>query len=329
MSYYLTNNVYLKSLSSPAYNYRFNKETGTFLRWGTRLADNPQYSPFGPEIADIEISKNGCSGGCRYCYKANTDDPPTNMTLTAFEKILDAMLPTVTQVAFGITDIHANPDFLEMMRYCRLKGVVPNFTTTGSDLDDEFLMQLPDLVGAVAVSCSPMNPRLCFSTVVRLIEAGVKQVNIHVVNTGDSLYEAGFFFEVLESAKRIPELNALVLLALKQKGRAVGMRAPSREGRRLVIRDAVESGIRLGLDSCSAHDYIALYGDSPEVEPCESGLFSAYVNVDGLFFPCSFAEGVEKGIPVDGSFHEVWKNGISAWRENLLANGRRCPLFNL
>lgn len=78
-----------KLIASPDYNLFFDKETGFTARWGRTKDDDPQYSPFGPEILDLEISSaaendtsandplhivtnHGCLGlGCQnLCYKA-------------------------------------------------------------------------------------------------------------------------------------------------------------------------------------------------------------------------------------------------------------------
>ena len=71
-------------------------------------------------------------------------------------------------------------------------------------------------------------------------------------------------------------------------------------------------------------------------EPCESGLFSSYINCHGEFFVCSFSEGEKEwkdGINVldCGSFLEdVWYNDkVNEWRKKLLDNNRCCPIFDL
>ena len=39
-----------KLICSKEYNYRFDKETGFFARWGKTKEEDPLFSPFGPEI---------------------------------------------------------------------------------------------------------------------------------------------------------------------------------------------------------------------------------------------------------------------------------------
>ncbi|MHA1483523.1 MAG: SPASM domain-containing protein, partial [Candidatus Heimdallarchaeaceae archaeon] len=81
------------------------------------------------------------------------------------------------------------------------------------------------------------------------------------------------------------------------------------------------------------------------VEPCESGLFSLYCNVDGLFYPCSFVEdekGWKKGLELKEDFlKDVWYHPrMVEWRKILLettvncecqfqTDCRTCPIYDL
>jgi radical SAM protein with 4Fe4S-binding SPASM domain len=71
-------------------------------------------------------------------------------------------------------------------------------------------------------------------------------------------------------------------------------------------------------------------------EPCESSLFSCYINADGEYFPCSFAEGEpgwETGVDVKGCgdfVKDVWNHPkTEQFRNNLLRKCRNCPLFEI
>jgi len=80
-----------KIVRSKGYNYQFNKQTGFFARWGETKKDDPLFSPFGPEIADIEITTKCMGVGgklCPFCYKANTPKGD-NMPLGTFKKMID------------------------------------------------------------------------------------------------------------------------------------------------------------------------------------------------------------------------------------------------
>ena len=63
----------IKVLQSQDYNYVFNLENGFFARWGATQDDDPSWSPFGPEIMDIEISDGeSCPMTCAFCSPAGT-----------------------------------------------------------------------------------------------------------------------------------------------------------------------------------------------------------------------------------------------------------------
>ncbi len=339
---FLIDNEVAKQVWSRGYSYYFRKSDGFFARWGTTYADDPQWSPFGPELADIEISKDGCPGFgttempklCRYCYKSNTAQEPHNMSLDTFRHILDVLGPQLTQVAFGITGVKTNPDFIAMMEYCREKGVVPNFTLTGADLDDDTAQRIGNLVGACAVSYHG-DTELCFRTIERLARAGVRQINIHAVTVDK---QALIDLMVRIYSRRIMsadfQLNAVVLLSLKPKGRAMNLKCISQDELAEVVELAKSLGINVGFDSCSAHKAFEMYPEEMHhmIEPCESGLFSVYIDSYGVFHPCSFAEETVTDVTLDMTkvndfIQDVWLHPtIVQWREALLERGRQCPL---
>jgi len=200
-----------------SYKYVFNKETGFFGRWGRTLEEDPLFSPIGPEIADIEISTI-CHQGCKGCYKSNVARGE-NMSLETFKKIFHKLPRTLTQIAFGIGSIDSNPDLWDIMRYCRentYNFVVPNITINGYRMTDEYFLNLATLCGAVAVS--NYGREVCFSTVKKLSDLGMKQVNIHQLLCEET-YDECVELAKLHGAGQIPGLNALVFLLLKPKGR--------------------------------------------------------------------------------------------------------------
>lgn len=336
-----------KIVKSPDYNYVFNKITGEFQRWGKTYDDDPQYSPYSCELLDLEISVNGCPNACPFCYKRNTNAPAVNMTFETFKAIIDKFPRTLTQVAFGITGVKSNPDFFKMMAYCREIGVVPNFTLSGIDLDETDASQIAQLVGAVAVSAYQTDKNVCYNAVELLTSKGLKQVNIHLMTSHETL---DFVYEVLQDRKNDPRLanmNAIVLLGVKPKGRAAGHYTPlTQEEFGKLFEFLLRHDIAFGFDSCSAPKFMkTVEGSSlPEsvkrqllqaAEPCESDLFSAYVNVKGEYWHCSFTEGEPgfEGLSVleaDDFLRDIWfSEPVKRFRDRSLAGGRRCQVFNL
>lgn len=338
----VTENATWKVFQSPSYNYVFDRITGYFARWGTDREDDPTWSPFGPEILDLEISTGACKGRCRFCYKAN--GTPINhtkhMTLDTFKRILEKMPNTLTQIAFGITDVYGNPDFFDMMRYAREQGVVPNYTTHGLDLDQNAINLTTELCGAVAVSV--VNKQKTFEAV-QALSKRMKQVNIHFMISEERLEDAYQLICDMKDDPRLYKMNAVVFLQYKPKGRFTDQFTPITFPHfRELVEYCEAAGVRFGFDSCTAPMYEKIIEGRPEadrlrefVEPCESAIFSSYVNADGDFFPCSFCEGQpgwEEGISVVNckTFDDVWSHKrVREWRINLWQNCRACPMYDL
>jgi len=336
----------ITTVSSDTYNYVFNKKNGVFARWGKTQEDDPQVSPFGPEILDIEVTTkcggpstndNSVNKPCPFCYKSNTITGQ-NMTLDTYKNILDKMPVVLTQVAFGAdASCIANPDIFKMMEYTRSKGIIPNITV--ANISEDVADKIASLCGACAVSRYE-NKDWCYDSVKRLTDRGMKQVNIHALlskETYDNLIETMYD---MKTDERLSKMNAIVILSLKQKGRGKHFNTVSQEQFNFVIKLALQLGINFGMDSCSSHKFLESIKDHPKriemekmVEPCEQSSFSSYVNVEGKYFPCSFAEESFTGINVVNSNNfltDVWNNSsVQKVRESLHKCNRSCIYFKI
>ena len=286
------------------------------------------------------------------CYKNNQNIPATNMSFETFKTILDKFPLTLTQVAFGITGVETNPNFIKMLTYCRrFKGIIPNFTLSGIDLTEEMAKYCAGIVGALAVSAYQSDKNICYDTVKRFTDLGVKQTNIHLLVSEETL---DFVYEVLKDITRDPrlaKLNAVVFLGLKPKGRAKHTFHPvgSEEYRKLV-EFCFAKQFSIGFDSCSAPKfeeavrYLHISDDKKKrliqhSESCESSLFSSYVNVHGLYWHCSFTEDEpdEEMVDVlkaDNFLQDVWYSPeVNRFRSRLITSVkdgcRHCTVFNL
>ena len=333
----------VKGVFSLGYNYLFDEKGGYFCRWGKTPDEDPSCAP-GLELLDLEISVDGCSGAnCPFCYKSNKPDEGKHMSLDTLSAILDKLPPTLTQIALGITALDAHPDLIGVLRAIRERNLVPNFTMNGLFLDNVDLPKIVSLVGAIAVSCyAHLGKEVCYNAVKRLKELGLEQTNIHLLYHSSNL---PFVYEVLNDAKNgVVDPNAVVLLGLKPKGRGSDMQPlPQKEFTELVAW-CLENELPMGFDSCSASKFLRsvddLGVDGPQreyfhsvSEPCESGLFSLYIDVNATAFPCSFTEGVEQPISlldIDDFERDLWHSpALEAWREKLLANNRACPVYDI
>jgi len=336
----------MKYLRSSNYNYNFNLKTGYFARWGKFESEDPEWCEFGPEIADIEIStkchgiNHGNPGGssCKFCYKSNNPKDSINMSLDTYIQILDTMPLTLTQVAFGIGDIDANPDLFPIMKYTRDNNIIPNITINGDRMKESDYDNLASLAGAVSVSYYN-DKDICFNAIEKLNQKGMKQVNIHVLLSQETLSWCYDVIEASKNDKRLLGLNAIVFLAVKQKGRGVNYNPVNDSDYKQLIETCLEKEIRFGFDSCGANKFSKVATEIGREdlniysEPCESGCFSSFISAEGKYYPCSFATESFDGIDctkIENFTDEVWMNhGVCGERQKLICNGRNCPYFNV
>lgn len=328
---------------SEDFNYYFNYKTGYTAVWGKTIKDDPEFAPF-PLLADMEITTicNGIgnSGPCAFCYKSNSKNG-TYMPFTLAKRIIDKFPEHLTQIAFG-TDakLKSNPDWFKIFQYARNKRIVPNVTV--ADITKETASKLSSVCGAVAVS-RYQDKDICYNSVKYLTDAGCNQVNTHILLSQETL---PFIYETLSDIrtdKRLNKLNAIVLLSLKKKGRGINYHTVSSDDfSRLMDTLFNQEDFNFGFDSCTGHrvlDYIKKTEQGKYAKfcnPCESTRESCYINVHGMFYPCSFVEGTpgwEQGLDIvraNDFIEDIWHHPKTClFRERLLMEGCRCPVYNV
>jgi len=349
--------VPVKFVKLPNYNMVFNPANGFLARWGNTPEEDPVMCSVGPEILDIEISTicHGVSNKiddpsckpCAFCYKSNTGIGE-NMSLETFKTVINKFPKVLTQVALGIGDLDGNPDLISIMEYCRKIGIVPNLTINGYGLTDEWAVKLSNLCGAVAVS--HYGNDLCFNAVKKLTDAGLTQTNIHKLLSKETYKSCFDLIDKVVFDPRTKGLKAIVFLLLKPKGNRNHFHSiVNLEDYKKLLDYAKEKGVQVGMDSCSAPMALrSLPSETiPSIEPCESTLFSLYINTEAEAFPCSFTEGEpgwETGInmlEVEDFLKDVWMSPrLDEWRQGLLKSSdgcggcsvkqhcRSCPVFD-
>jgi len=351
-----------KIITSPDYNLIFDKKNGFTARWGRTEDDDPQYSPFGPEILDLEISSaaendtsannplhivtnHGCHGlGCRqFCYKKNRPNKSVHMSLDTFKNIMERMPKSLCSIAFGVlSPIEQHPQVWDIFEECRKRDVVP-CVTINQEVSGEVAGALSHFCGAVAVSVNEYNKEQSYDTINKLTHVfGMDQINIHIVLSNDSVNFIKKVVDNIKSDERLSKLNAMVMLSFKDKANTGCMSPISSSYYRKVIDYCMEAGINFGFDSCSAKAYLKAIEDHPDrkrletyVEPCESMMFSAYIDVNAKLYACSFLEN--RGMWLDGidvleynDFMKIWNSPkVNEWRKTLLKTGRGCPEYRI
>jgi hypothetical protein len=350
----------IKHVRSPGYNYAFDPVSGEFARWGSTFEEDPKVGQL--EIFDLEVS-TVCNGipqpgseiavPCKHCYKSNTK-VGENMSFETFKAIFDKLPKTLTQIAFGIGDLDANKDLVKMFDYCRFNdhnpGVVPNLTINGHGLTPYWVSTLAKFCGGIAVSVYD-NKDVCYNAVEKLINAGIKQVNIHCVIANESLGRCHEVVDDVVTDSRLKGVKAVVFLTLKPKGdRNKWTSVKNLNDYRDLIQYAFDKEVGIGFDSCSAPTFLAAMKDHPQFErlsqlseSCESDRFSGYANVKGEYWHCSFTEEMPGWECIDllkiTNFEkEVWNSpAVKKFRTCLTCQDNKhiagevylCPVYDL
>lgn len=163
-------------------------------------------------------------------------------------------------------------------------------------------------------------------------------VNVHFMLSKETLPAAMNFVKDIKSDPRLEKMNAVVFLQFKDKASGNGRgrfhsiaEVPMYQS---LVDYCQEMKVNYGFDSCSAPLFMMSSRDESLVqfaEPCESGLFSSYINCEGQFFPCSFCEGEGKwkeGLDAmnSGDFvRDIWYHPrVVEWRDALLQSSQKC-----
>ena len=77
LKYKITEDDHMKILHSENYNYVYNKNLMTLLRWGTDKNDNPTWAPFGPELIIVD-----CKDMSMELFTVIVNTLNTNRTIT-------------------------------------------------------------------------------------------------------------------------------------------------------------------------------------------------------------------------------------------------------
>lgn len=256
----------------------------------------------------------------------------------------------LTQWAAGIGDIWSNPDLIRMFKYSRDNHVIPNLTTNGFGITQEWVDTIKKYCGGVAVS-RYANKDVCYDAVKLFTDSGIAQTNIHQVISVEKYDDCVELVHDAATDPRLAGLKAIVFLTLKPKGkRNKDTTLKDVTKYRELIELAFSKGINVGFDSCSAPIFLAAMKDHPQfeyfeqmTESCESNRFSGYANVKGEYWHCSFTEGMPGFSPVNlleaaDFVKDVWlSEPVKHFRNKLLCQDNHhigkecylCPVYSL
>ena len=324
--------IFDKHFKNNLYEIFFNSKTGLEILMGVNGNPDPFILQL-PSLLDIGIMGT-CKNKCEFCYQGHTNKP--NMKLEDFKKIIDEVSYHVNQVALGGRgDPNHHENFKEIVEYCRLKNVVPNYTTSGIDLTDEQI-EISKMCGAVAIS--EYGKDFTYKALDRLIKAGIK-TNIHQIFSNVSFQKCKDIVLgniPIEWKFDYSGLNAVIFLLFKPHG--AGKNTPEylvptsylQEFSKYIFEP--KSTFKVGMDSCLVN-HVLKYGNPTEVQKmsidtCEGARMSAYITPDMKFMPCSFADESKWSVKIENDLTSIWNEGgpFKKFREILEKNKDQCPL---
>jgi radical SAM protein with 4Fe4S-binding SPASM domain len=271
----------------------FNPQTGFYIRSGIiKNGRDTGIDPFMrqyPSLLDCGImghckNAKNCTIGC---YQGKMNKP--NMPFEKFKSIIDQSKGKTFEIALGGSGSpNEHEDFIEIVKYARENGIVPNYTTSGIELTDKQIEATKKWCGAVAVS--HYKQPYTYDSINRYIESGCK-TNIHYVLGNDSIDEA---IQRLKTNNFSKGINAVIFLMYKPIGcikenNVLKYNDPRVKEFYNVIEN-YELNFKVGLDACHLP---ALCNFSKKIDkicttPCDGGSFSGYITPDFQMLPCSF-----------------------------------------
>lgn len=317
----------------------FDEKTGFYMRSGVikegrDTGKDPFMAEF-PELIDIGIMGHcihGESGLCSLsgvqCYQNGRDIHMENMSVGDFARIAEECKGRTYQFALGGRgDPDQHEEFEEILKICRHKNIVPNFTSSGYGFNDKIAGLCRQYCGAVAISW--YRSSYTENAISRLIEAGVR-TNIHYVLSNNTIDEA---IDRLSGDGFPKGINAVVFLLHKPIGLGTSDNVLKAGDKRLdTFWKLIDEGsfpFKIGFDSCTVPGLINntrninLYS----LDTCEGGRWSAYITSDMKMLPCSF-DNREMKWSVDLYKHTVeqaWNSPqFDAFRKSFLLSCPQC-----
>jgi hypothetical protein len=274
------------------------------------------------------------------------------MSFETFKKVIKKINTNgqLQQVAFGLgATADENPELWDMCKWLRSKFIIPNGTV--ANVSKETAKKIATNFGAVAISYHndfEVLAKNCLQFAPYIIahhkgkeEITLAQLNIHFVIMEETFEDCKKLFTLLKSDPRFLAVNAVVLLGLKKCGRAENgnFNKITDEHFKELVDIAFDKKIGIGFDSCSCNKFLNSIKDREDyskleqlAEPCESKLFSIYLNQNAEIFPCSFNEKNRKGFNIldDNNFlNDYWNNDSDEWRKSLINSERSCPVYDV
>lgn len=271
-----------------------------------------------PLEAHLQLT-NRCSAGCSGCYTgASPQGAPREWGLVEWKDAIDELARMgVFHLALGGGESASLPWLGELAAYARMRGLVPNLTTSGLEGLDA-LLAIAERFGQINVSIDGLGSTYAAvrgfdgfaraDAAVRSLRAAKREVGINVVVTRHNFDELDRLF-AYAAERRLSEVE---LLRFKPSGRGArayrDMRCTDVQHRAFlptILAAAKAHRVRVKVD-CSYTPMLAFHNPDLElltqlaVYGCTGGDFLVGAKPDGRVTACSFAApppAVESGEP--------------------------------
>lgn len=321
----------MKLYKDPIFNFTeiFNEKNGLLIRtnildkYGQETKEEPTMRSF-PELIDI-----GIMGKCHVnqiyckkfgvdCYQANNNYE--NMSLDDYKRIIDECKNKTFQVALGGRgDPNKHESFIEILKYTRKNGIVPNLTTTGINITKEEIIAMKQYCGAVAISMYSKiintNGKLIESNpkseeaIKKLISHGIT-TNIHYVISNQTIDD---IIIRLENDLFPDSVNAVIFLLYKPVGIATCEKIINIKDEKfkkfINILNSKKYNYKIGFDTCFSPLIISSLKkiNTKTIDFCEAARYSCYISPDLTMYPCSFIQNQNFGFNIKkNTIQEAW-----------------------
>ena len=112
---------------------------GEVARYRVSFKDEPLKAEY-PESIDVKITEM-CNNNCWYCFE-NVSPNGRHCSFEVFTKLISEIGGKTLEIAIGGGNPLKHPQFMDMIRYAKEHGVIPNFTVNIRDWS-EFMRNVP------------------------------------------------------------------------------------------------------------------------------------------------------------------------------------------
>ena len=296
-----------------------------------------------PSLVDFQITDR-CDMGCPHCY-ASSEHSGEHVPWEDLVRVVDQCADCgVCQIAIGGGEPLQHPQIVELLAYCRQRGLVPNLTTGGTQLDDPRLVRaLKRHCGAVGLSLEGIGEHYDrwrhsgwqrFLQALATLKAARVPTVLQIVVSAANLEQLD---EITAFCAKQEHLYGVIFLAYKQVGRGAqaGIGLGSLPAPRVTAAlkgafDRLHGRMRVGYDCCltpgiAGVEEASAFAQASNLEGCSATRGSVGVSTALEVIPCTFTTQIPLGNLRDRHLRDIWRDHAAERFRAGIANHRGSP----